>query len=174
MTGTVGIAGFAERYKKGRSTLFAGVAGIVVGLIALLTFSGAWVSLKPLLGFGANISYTLLETSEYAGVLGSVTAYFDSDMTTTFRAISIVATISHWVLLLGGILMIAASILLFVYPKAEGLALGTCAVVSTAFAIIGLAFTVAPILVGDYLSFTPLPIVMLICAGIPAVIYRVL
>lgn len=174
MTGTVGIAGFAERYKEGTGTVFAGMAGIVVGLIALFTFSGTWVSLKPLLGFGANIPYTLLEASEYASALSSVTAYFDSDATTTFRAISMVTTISHWVLLLGGILIIATSILLFIYPKAEGPVLAICAVVTIAFAIIGLVFTAAPILMGDYLGFTPLPIVVLIVAGIPAVVYRVL
>jgi uncharacterized membrane protein len=115
-----------------------------------------------------------LEVSEFADALGSVTAYFDSEATKTLQAVSLVATLSYWVLLLGSILMIAIAVLLFVTPKAEAPALAICSIVTTAFAVIGLVFTAAPLLMGDYLSFTPLPIVMLIFAGIPAVIYRVL
>jgi hypothetical protein len=163
---------FLDRYDDGRMTLFICVAGIITSIIAFCTFSKIWVVFhNPFFG---EARLTLLGFSSTTKELASVTQYFSADATGTYTILSLIATASHWLLLFGAIASIIASLAALISPKAEVPGNIVNYICVTAFAVIGLVFTAVPIVWSQYFSFTPIPLIMLIFAGIPAVVMRFL
>jgi hypothetical protein len=163
--------GFLDRYDDGGMTVFVCVSGIIASITAFFTFSKNWVSVST--PFGQDMESTLLEVSGLSKTLSGVTQYFDPQAASTLNAISLVSTASYWALLLGAIALILVSLIILIAPKAE-IVVFIPAVVITAFAIIGLVFTALPVLAGQYMHFTPVPLAMLIISGIPAAVFRFL
>jgi hypothetical protein len=163
-------SGFLDRYDDGGMTIFACISAIVTAAIALFTFTKDWVSFQSDFFSG---KLTLLETSEASKELAGVAQYYSSDVASTYSAISLASTASYWILLIGAIVAIIVSLLILVAPKAE-VVIFILYIVIIAFAVIGLVFTAAPILLSQYLGFMPIPLVMLIVAGIPAVVLKFL
>jgi len=165
--GSAGAEGFLDRYEDGGMTLFVCLAGIVTAVVALLTFSQNWVSVNLLLYHG---QLTLPQVSHLSSIIGGVTRYFDSGTASMYGLISIAADVSYWILLIGGILALAVSAAILIWPKAE-IVIFIPAYTTIAFAIIGAVFTIVPLLTNG-LGFMPIPLVMLIVAGIPAAVIR--
>jgi hypothetical protein len=155
--------GFLERYDDGM-TVFVCISGVITALLAFFTFTGKWVSLEsPFF----NLQLSLLEVSEASKSIAGITQYFDSDTTSTLGLISLASTVSFWILLLGAIASLVISVLILISPKIEFLVF-IPAFIITAFAVIGIVFTAAPIFASQDLGFMPIPISMLIIAGVPA------
>jgi len=145
------------------------IAGIVLSILALCTFSGKWVTLK--LGIFGTYKLSLPEFSKEASSLASLTQYFDSNATAGLKFMSTAATLSYWVLLLGALVAIVVSVTILLNPKFEKLSFITYVLI-IAFAVIGLVFTAPMVFESGYFGVTALPIVMLICAGLPAVVLK--
>jgi hypothetical protein len=159
-----------NRYEAGAFTVFGVVSGIVTSLFALFTLKRTWVSID--LDFLGSSEMNLLEFSKMTKDISAFTQYFSKDTTNVLGIASFVATASYWILLIGAIVSIIISIIVLISPKAEMIILLTYIIIC-AFAIIGVLFTVFPIIY-DPVSFTPIPIVMAVIAGIPALIFKFL
>ena len=164
-----GTTGYMDRYEDGGVTVLTCITGIVLSILALCTYSGKWVTLK--LGFFGFYKLSLSEFSKEAKSLASVTQYFSSDVTIGLKFMSTAATLAYWVLLLGALVAIVVSIMILLNPKLEKLSLITYLLI-IAFAVTGLVFTVPMVFMSDYFGVAALPIVMLICAGLPAMILK--
>ena len=164
-----GSTGYMDKYEDGGVTVMTCITGIVLSILALCTFSGKWVTLK--LGIFGTYKLSLLEFSKEASSLASIAQYFDSDATTGLKFMSTAATLSYWVLLLGALVAIVVSVMILLNPKFEKLSFITYVLI-IAFAITGLVFTAPMVFESAYFGVTALPIVMLVCAGLPAVILK--
>lgn len=166
--------GFSDRFEEGKATVFACISGLIVGLFAVLSVNGKWISLSLM---GLRHPMTLHEFTAALNEIGSITRYFSSSTTSNLNLFAIVATLSYWILLIGGIILIITAVAVLAKPKGaiEMFGNGILAIITTACAIIGLVFTVFPLISsGDTLGVQPLAVAMLIIAGIPAIAYRFL
>jgi len=165
--------GFLERYEDGGVTMFVCIAGIVTAIVALLTFSQQWVSIEM---FSVNQKLTLLDvaglSSQYSGATQMYDAFTGAGLTSTLGLISLAASVSYWILLIGGIVSIIVSVIILIWPKSE-LLVFIPAYITIAFAIIGAVFTFIPLFTNG-LGFMPIPLLMLIVAGIPGAINKFL
>ena len=162
---------YTERYDDGPLVIFTCIAGIITSLLAFFTLSGTWVSLKLYSSY--SVSYPLRGFSALAKDLSSVMQYFDSSATTGLNIMSLAASISYWILLLGAIVSLAISLIILATPKAQPLVFIPYIII-IAFAVIGLVFTAPMLLMSQYIGVCAIPIVMLVIAGIPAVVLRLL
>jgi len=161
-----------NRYEDSLVTFLTCIAGIVTSLLAFFTFRGTWVVFNIGL-FGGAQKYSLLEFSNAMNQYSGITQYFDAGTTSGLGIMATVATVSYWILIIGAVVSLLVSILILVNPKVEIVVFVPYFII-IAFAVIGLVFTGAMVLLSGYFSATPIPIVMLIIAGIPAVILRFL
>jgi hypothetical protein len=164
--------GYLDRYDDGGVSVFACVSGIITAILALIFVAGKWVSLQvDAIGFSQKLS--LLEVSDVTKSIANVTQYFDADSTSILHVISLASTVAYWILLIGAIVSIIVSVLILIFPNAE-VVLFIPFVIIIAFAVIGLAFTAVPIIFSQYFGILPIPIIMTIVAGIPAIILKFL
>ena len=161
--------GFLDRYEDGGLTVGICVYGIILSIITLATCNGKWISMKMSM-FGGSEEMTLLQASTASKNFAGLTQYFSADMTSTLSLVAFGATASFFILLLGGIAMLILSGIVLIKPTIDAVAFFINSILIRAFGIIGAIFVALPILQNDDFGFMPIPIVMVIIAGIPAVI----
>jgi hypothetical protein len=172
MTSETTKRNFLDRYEEGGMAIIGCVSGIIVSIISFITFTGRWVVFD--VPYGGTYGSTLLEFSDITKSIAGVTKFFASDATTVYSVMSLISKLSFWVLLIGAIIMLIAAIAVLISPKVEVLGFICIWISVMALAVIGLIFTAAPLVLGEYFSFTPIPLVMLIFAGIPAAVMKFL
>jgi hypothetical protein len=141
------------------------ISGLVTALVVLFTASGNWVSLQlPLVG---SQTLSLSQVADYSGLMGGVAMYIDAGVGSGLQIVSLVAAVSVVVLYAGAIALIVLSVLTLLSRKEERCEIfcGIMGWVGTAIAIVGLVFVAAPIFV-SVLGFMPIPLIVLVVAGI--------
>jgi len=161
-------SGYLDRYEYGGETLFVCLSGIIISIIALISFNGNWVSLK--MPFGGTQGFSLLQVSALTKDIAGFTVFFSPEYTGTLGLVSLFAVLSFFILLIGSIVMLILSVIALLRPAAEAVALVANSLLIRVFAVIALVFMACPILGGGLLGFAPIPLLMLIVAGIPAAI----
>jgi len=162
-----GGGGFFDRYEEGGLVLFVCLAGIITAIIALCTFSGEWVSIEWMF---ISESLTLPQISDLTNQMSGFAGIYDSGTASTLGLISLAASVSYWVLLIGAIISLIVCGLMLIWPPAEILFFIPSFIV-IAFAVIGGAFTLIPLFT-DWLGVMPIPVIMLVVSGVPAFILR--
>ena len=161
-----------DRYKDGSVIVFTCIAGMVAPIVAFLTLFGNWVTLKMPFHLGAP-RFHLLEFANASKKTANVIQYFSSNVAAELNIMSLAATISYWVLIIGGVISLVVSLMILFAPKTEVL-IFIPYVVIIAFAVIGLIFVVPMIITPGTIGVTAIPIVFLLVTCIPAVILRLL
>jgi len=161
------------RYDSGGFSVGVYIYGIILAIIALATFNEKWVLMKMSM-FGGAEEMSFLQIAEVSKSMAEMMQYFSADTTSTLSLISFGATASHFILFLGGITMLAISVFALIKPEIEEVAFLINSILVRAFAVIGAIFVALPILQSDDFAIMPIPIIMVIITGVPAVIIHYL